>query len=107
MSDFATIMTSALPVSPDKEPMAQRLPKAHKDGADILSESLRVKSVSEQVRGGRRVVNKRRNVYSEPLAELANMYFRVAGIPIRFWAKTADWRRWELKSFNMLNGDQF
>jgi hypothetical protein len=29
----------------------------------------------------------------------------MAGIPIRFWAKTEDWRRWEVKSFNMLNGD--
>jgi hypothetical protein len=35
------------------------------------------------------------------------VYFRMAGIPIRFWAKTADWRRWELNSFNMLNGDRF
>jgi hypothetical protein len=31
----------------------------------------------------------------------------MAGIPIRFWAKTEDWRRWEVKSFNMLHGDQF
>src|SRR5207248_4690227 len=46
-------------------------------------------------------------VYSEPLAELANVYFRMAGIPIRFWAKTEDWRRWEVNSFNMLNGDRF
>jgi hypothetical protein len=35
------------------------------------------------------------------------VYFRMAGIPIRFWAKTEDWRRWEVKSFNMLNGDRF
>jgi hypothetical protein len=31
----------------------------------------------------------------------------MAGIPIRFWAKTEDWRRWEVMSFNMLNGDRF
>jgi hypothetical protein len=29
-------------------------------------------------------MTKRRTVYSEPLAELANVYFRLAGIPIRF-----------------------
>jgi hypothetical protein len=59
------------------------------------------------MRGRRRLVIKRRTVYSEPLAELANVYFRMAGIPIRFWAKIADWRRWEVNCFNMLNGDCF
>jgi hypothetical protein len=68
---------------------------------------LKVNSVSEQVRHGRRLMNKRRTIYSEPLAELANVYFRIAGIPIRFWAKNEDWQRWEVKSFNMLNGERF
>jgi hypothetical protein len=53
------------------------------------------------------VVIKRRNGHSEQLAELANLYFRMAGIPIRFWAKIGDWRRWEVECFKMLNGDRF
>ena len=107
MSGLATIMTSAQPVSPEKESLGQRLPKALRNAADRLVDSLKVNSVSEQVRRGRRLINKRRTVYSEPLAELANVYFRMAGIPIRFWAKTEHWRRWEVKSFNLLNSDRF
>ena len=100
-------MASAQAVSPEKESLGQRIPKALRNAADRLVDSLKVNSVSEQVRRGRRLMNKRRNVYSEPLAELANVYFRMARIPIRFWAKTEDWRRWEVNSFNMLNGDRF
>jgi hypothetical protein len=100
-------MTSAQPVLPEKESLVRGIPKAVRNAADRLVDSLNVNSVSEQVRRGRRLMLKRRTVYSEPLAELANVYFRMAGIPIRFWAKTEDWRRWEVKSFNMLNGDRF
>jgi hypothetical protein len=107
MSGLITIATSAQPISPEEESLGRRIPKALRNAADRLVDSLKVNSVSEQMRRGRRIINKRRTVYSEPLAELANAYFRMAGIPIRFWAKTEDWRRWEVKSFNMLNGDRF
>jgi hypothetical protein len=107
MSGLITTITSPQPVSPEKESLGRRIPKALSNVAARLVDSLKVSSVSERVRRGRRLVIKRRTVYSEPLAELANVYFRMAGIPIRFWARTEDWRRWEVKSFNMLNGDQF
>jgi hypothetical protein len=107
MSGLITSMTSAPPVFPEKESLGQRIPNALRDAADRLVDSLRVNSISEQMRRGRRLIYKRRNVYSEPLAELANVYFRMARIPIRFWAKIEDWRRWEVNSFNMLNGDRF
>jgi len=107
MSGLVSIMTSVQPVSPEKKSLARRIPKALRNAADRLVDSLKINSVSEQMRRGRPIINKRRTVYSEPLAELSNAYFRMAGIPIRFWAKTEDWRRWEVKSFNMLNGDRF
>jgi hypothetical protein len=107
MSSVITTITFPQPVSPEKESLGQRIPKAFSNAAARLVDSLKVNSVSERVRRGRRLVIKRRTVYSEPLAELANVYFRIAGIPIRFWAKTEDWRRWEVKSFNKLNGDRF
>jgi hypothetical protein len=88
--------------------LAERLfPEALSNAATRLVDSIKINSVSEKVRRGRRVVIKRRNGYSEQLAELTNLYFRVAGIPIRFWAKTAEWRQWEVNCFNMLNGDRF
>jgi hypothetical protein len=107
MLGLITTRTSAQPVLSEKESFGRGIPEALRTAADRLVDSLKINSVSEQVRRGRRLVIKRRTVYSEPLAELANVYFRMARIPIRFWAKIADWRRWEVNCFNMLNGDRF
>ena len=88
--------------------LAERLiPPALTNAAATFVDSLKINSTSEKVRRGRRVVIKRRNGHSEQLAELANLYFRMAGIPIRFWAKVEEWRRWEIECFRMLNGDRF
>jgi hypothetical protein len=78
-----------------------------RNAAARLVDSLKINSVSEKVRRGRRIVIKRRNGYSEPLAEMANAYFRMAGIQIHFWSKTEAWQQWEISCFNMLNGDRF
>lgn len=88
--------------------LAERIvPQTLTSAAATFVDSLKINSISEKIRARRRVVIKRRNGHSEQLAELANLYFRIAGIPIRFWAKVEDWRRWEVKCFRMLNGDRF
>src|SRR5690242_15198942 len=107
MSDLTTIIAPAYPIGCEKESLMERIPKAVRNVADRLVDSLKINSVSEEMRRGRRFIKKRRNVYSEPLAELTNVYFRMSGIPIRFFAKIEDWRRWEVNSFNLLNGDEF
>src|SRR5215469_9173613 len=106
MSGLVDIMTSAQAVSPKTESLGRPIPKFLNAAARFV-DSLKINSVSEQMRRGRPLVIKRRTGYSEPLAELANVYFRMAGIPIHFWAKAEDWQRWEVKCFNMLNGDRF
>src|SRR5437867_5433674 len=83
------------------------IPDGLSNAATTLVDSLKINSTSEKVRRRRRVVVKRRNIYSEQLADLANLYFRMSSIPIRFWSKTKDWQRWEVKCFKMLNGDRF
>ena len=83
------------------------MPEAISNAAARFVDSLKINSISEAVRRGRRVVIKRRQVYGEQLTELANLYFRIASLPIRFWAKTEDWQHWELNCFKMLNGDRF
>jgi hypothetical protein len=75
--------------------------------ATRLVEAIAINSISEKVRRRRQVVVKRRNLHSEQLADLTNLYFRVADIPIRFWSKVGEWQRWEIDCFNMLNGDRF
>jgi len=83
------------------------IPDGLSNAATTLVDSLKINSVSEKVRRRRRVVVKRRNIYGEQLADLANLYFRISTIPIRFWSKVDDWRRWEVGCFKMLNGDRF
>jgi len=106
MSGLINIITSPQGVFRKKESLRRPIPKVLNAAARFV-DSLKINLVSEQMRRGRPVVIKRRLVYSEPLAGLANVYFRMAGIPIQFWAKTEDWRRWAVKCFNMLNGDRF
>jgi hypothetical protein len=68
---------------------------------------LKINSIEEKFRHGKPVVIKTRNGASEQIAESANLFFRLAEIPIRFWSKTDDWQRWEVDCFQMLNGDHF
>jgi hypothetical protein len=89
------------------EQLTNHIPQALSNAAARFVDSLKINSVCEKVRRGRRIVIKQRNGYGEQLADLANLYFRMAGIPIRFWAKAEDWQRWEVECFKMLNGDRF
>jgi hypothetical protein len=83
------------------------MPEALSNAAARFVDSLKINSISTAVRRGRKVVIKRRHVYGERLTELANLYFRMAGLSIRFWTQTKDWQRWEVECFKMLNGDKF
>src|SRR5215471_21159314 len=83
------------------------VPQGLANVATKLVEAIAINSISEKIRRKRLMVVKRRNLHSEQLAELTNLYFRVADIPIRFWSKVKDWQRWEVDCFNMLNGDCF
>src|SRR6266699_1773496 len=97
-----------MPTRDNGTSLGERLiPQALTDAAATFVDSVKLSSVSERVRRGKRVVFKRRNAYSEQLADLANLYFRMSSIPIRFWSKIEDWRRWESECFQMLNGDRF
>jgi hypothetical protein len=90
------------------KPLLDRLiPDGLSHAATSFVESLKINSITEKVRRDRRVVIKRRNVYGERAADLINFYFRAAGIPIRYLSDVREWRRWEARCFQMLNGDRF
>jgi hypothetical protein len=82
-------------------------PRGLADVASKLAQAIAINSILERKRGGNTLVVKRRNLHSEKLADLTNLYFRVANIPIRFWSKVEEWRRWEVGCFEMLNGERF
>ena len=83
------------------------IPSGLANVASRLVEAIALNSIWEKKRRGRTLVVKRRNAHGEQLSELTNLYFRVANIPIRFWSKVEEWRRWEVDCFQMLNGDRF
>src|ERR1051326_6492481 len=83
------------------------VPRGLANVATRLVEAIAINSINEKVRRGRTVIVKRRNLHSEQLADLTNLYFKMADIPIRFWSKVEEWQRWEVDCFQMLNGDRF
>ena len=83
------------------------IPEGLSHAATSFVESLKINSITEKARRARRVVIKRRNIYSERAAGLINFYFRAAGIPIRYLSDVREWRRWEARCFRMLNRDRF
>jgi hypothetical protein len=90
------------------KPLMDRLiPDGLSHAATSFVESLKINSITEKVRRDRGVVIKRRNVYGERAADLINFYFRAAGLPIRYLSDVREWRRWEARCFQMLNGDRF
>jgi len=89
------------------EKVTNHVPQALSNAATTFVDSLKINSISEKIRRGKRVVIKRRNVYGEQLADLTNLYFRMSGIPIRIWSKAEKWQNWEASCFRMLNGDRF
>jgi len=108
LADGAALVENLVPVG--LITAASKIVEAPRELANVatrLVEAIAINSVWEKKRGGRTVVVKRRNLHSEQLADLTNLYFRVANIPIRFWSKLDEWRRWEVDCFEMLNGDRF
>ena len=87
--------------------MERLIPDGLSHAATDFVETLKINSISEKSVRGRRVITKRRNVYGERAADLINFYFRMADLPIRFLSDIRQWRRWEAKCFQMLNGDHF
>jgi hypothetical protein len=90
-----------------KRLMDRLVPEGLSHDATSFVESLKINSITEKVRRNRRVVIKRRNIYGERAADLINFYFRAAGISIRYLSDVREWRRWEARCFQMLNGDRF
>jgi hypothetical protein len=82
-------------------------PKAFREFAAAAVDFLKINTVEHKFRHGKPVVVKSRNGTSEQIAESANMFFRLAGIPIRFWTIMKEWQRWEIDCYHMLNGDGF
>lgn len=83
------------------------VPKPLSDAATALVEAMNLNSIKETRRDGRTLIIKNRNIVGERLAKLANVFFRQAAVPIQFIANTEKWRRREIESYNLLNGDKY
>lgn len=83
------------------------VPDGLSHAATSFVESLKINSISERTRRGRRVIVKSRNIYGRRVAELINFYFRMAGTGIRYVSDVRQWARWEKQCFELLNGTGF
>ncbi len=83
------------------------VPDGLSHAASSFIESLKIVSRREKTQNGRGVIVKRHNLHGARDAELINVYFRPANVPVRFISDVNEWRRWEAKCFQMLNGDSF
>lgn len=82
---------------------APPIPQSFRRFATRAVETLRLNSLREERRQGRVVICKTRNVTGGWVASTTNVYFRLAGIPIRYCADVAKWQQREVECFNMLN----
>lgn len=77
------------------------------DAAAAAIDSIKVNGVSTEHRRGRPLRVKRRRLGSEQITAVANVFFRLAKAPIRVWSNAAEWQRWEIECFQLLNGGRF
>jgi tRNA A-37 threonylcarbamoyl transferase component Bud32 len=69
---------------------------------DRAAEGIKLNEIKRRRRGGRVGVMKRRNAVSWAITGLANFYFGMAGLPIRFLSGRK-WQRWEAGCFRLMN----
>ena len=84
-------------------PALRRLSEA----SSAITSALKINSIQPMMQNQRAMFLKERHIHGKRLVQLANLYFRLWKIPIRFWQDTQQWRDWEIKWFKTMNGDQF
>lgn len=71
-----------------------------------LVERIKVNQVWREVRGGRVFWLKRRRSTALPVLTGANLFFRLAGAPMRTLPNLQHWQRWEMDSFLQLHEEE-
>ena len=77
------------------------------EAGSAITSALKINSIEPMTQNQQAVFLKERHLHGEQLVQLANLYFRLWKIPIRFWQDTQQWRDWEIKWFKTINGDRF
>lgn len=72
-----------------------------------LIDAIRINAISDEVREGRSVWVKRRRRGSREIIRIANLFFRLARNPVLVCGRIEHWRRREIESFHLLNGDEY
>jgi hypothetical protein len=71
------------------------------------ADSTRINAVSRETSAAGAFWVKRRKRGSGPIIATANLFFRLAGNPVRVLGRSGAWQRWEIECFRLLNGDHF
>lgn len=67
-------------------------------------DGIKINQISVCAVDGERFWRKERKQFAAPLVTVANIFFKMARNPVRLWTSLAEWQRWEIDSFVMLNG---
>jgi len=70
-------------------------------------DAIRINDIATETRHGRAMWVKRRRPGSGHVIRCANWFFRLAHNPVSVCGALADWQRWEIDCFQLLNGTQF
>ncbi len=86
-----------------------RIPVLHAltERVSAFFDSIKINKIDEQASYNGGWFLKRRNAVGRAVARLANFYFGIAHIPIRYRSRKREWQRWEVDCFRMLNHDRF
>ncbi len=74
--------------------------------ANAVTEGVKVKAVTRELRGGCAVWIKRRRRTAGPILLGANAFFSLAGAPVRALRALPAWQAWEVSSFETLHGQE-
>jgi hypothetical protein len=69
--------------------------------------SIKINSITLEMREGRPMWVKRRRPGSELIAGAANLFFHLARALIRVWVDSKKWQRWEVDCYHLLYGHDF
>ena len=72
-----------------------------------MIEAIRIKTFTRELREGRPCIVRKRGVAVAPVIHLANRFFGWAGNPVRVCSSRAEWQKWEVDSFKLLNGEEW
>ena len=70
-------------------------------------DAIRLKSITQEWRDGRECFVRKRGASALALVRVANLFFERVENPVKVCVSHAEWQKWEVDCFKLLNGEEF